>query len=213
MGEGQNTAGGDSVKDQSIIELFIERSEAAIEETKLKFGRLIYSIAYHIVQDRMDAEECESDTYLSAWNTIPPALPENLKAYLLRIARNLALKQYRHEHTAKRDKRMQVSLDELETKIPELLKDIQANLLQKATERRDSKTYVAHNMEEFEKEINETPGFIKAMWCGDQACEDAIKEKTAATSRCIPFEQEEIDSVCVCCGKPAKHMVYWGRAY
>ena len=114
MGEGQNTAGGDSVKDQSIIELFIERSEAAIEETKLKFGRLIYSIAYHIVQDRMDAEECESDTYLSAWNTIPPALPENLKAYLLRIARNLALKQYRHEHTAKRDKRMQVSLDELE---------------------------------------------------------------------------------------------------
>lgn len=114
MGEGQNTAGGDSVKDQSIIELFIERSEAAIEETKLKFGRLIYSIAYHIVQDRMDAEECESDTYLSAWNTIPPALPENLKAYLLRIARNLALKQYRHEHTAKRDKRMLVSLDELE---------------------------------------------------------------------------------------------------
>ena len=103
--------------------------------------------------------------------------------------------------------------DELETKIPELLKDIQANLLQKATERRDSKTYVAHNMEEFEKEINETPGFIKAMWCGDQACEDAIKEKTAATSRCIPFEQEEIDSICVCCGKPAKHMVYWGRAY
>lgn len=116
---------------------------------------------------------------------------------------------------ARRDtgEKIVVSLDELETKIPELLKDIQANLLQKATERRDSKTYVAHNMEEFEKEINETPGFIKAMWCGDQACEDAIKEKTAATSRCIPFEQEEIDSVCVCCGKPAKHMVYWGRAY
>lgn len=116
---------------------------------------------------------------------------------------------------ARRDtgEKIVVSLDELETKIPELLKDIQANLLQKATERRDSKTYVAHNMEEFEKEINETPGFIKAMWCGDQACEDAIKEKTAATSRCIPFEQEEIDTVCVCCGKPAKHMVYWGRAY
>ena len=72
---------------------------------------------------------------------------------------------------ARRDtgEKIVVSLDELETKIPELLKDIQANLLQKATERRDSKTYVAHNMEEFEKEINETPGFIKAMWCGDQA--------------------------------------------
>ena len=106
-----------------------------------------------------------------------------------------------------------VSLDELETKVPELLDEIQANLLKKATEHRDSRTYTATNMEEFEKTINETPGFIKAMWCGDQACEDAIKEKTAATSRCIPFEQEEISDVCVCCGKKAKHMVYWGRAY
>ena len=102
------------MKDRYIIKLFIERSEAAIEETKIKFGRLIYSVAYHIVQDRMDAEECESDTYLGAWNTIPPVLPENLKAYLLRIARNLALKQYRHDHTAKRDKGLKVSLDELE---------------------------------------------------------------------------------------------------
>ena len=107
-----------------------------------------------------------------------------------------------------------VSLDELETKIPELLKDIQANLLQKATERRDSKTYVAHNMEEFEKEINETPGFIKAMWCGDQACEDAIKKKKQLQPADVFLsKQEEIDTVCVCCGKPAKHMVYWGGAY
>ena len=106
-----------------------------------------------------------------------------------------------------------VSLDELETRIPALLEEIQANLLAKALEHRESRTYKATNFEEFEKTINETPGFIKAMWCGDQACEDAIKEKTAATSRCIPFEQEEISDVCVCCGKPAKHMVYWGRAY
>ena len=106
-----------------------------------------------------------------------------------------------------------VSLDELETKIPALLEEIQANLLAKAKEHRDTRTYIAKNMEEFDKTINETPGFIKAMWCGDQACEDEIKEKTAATSRCIPFEQEEVSDVCVCCGKPAKHMVYWGRAY
>ena len=106
-----------------------------------------------------------------------------------------------------------VSMDELETKLQELLEDIQKNLLEKARVSRDSKTYVAKNMEEFEKTINETPGFIKAMWCGDQACEDAIKEKTSATSRCIPFEQEEISDTCVCCGKKAKHMVYWGRAY
>ena len=54
---------------------------------------------------------------------------------------------------------------------------------------------------------------VKAMWCGDQACEDTIKEKFAATSRCMPFEQEQISDTCVCCGKPAKKMVYWGRAY
>ena len=106
-----------------------------------------------------------------------------------------------------------VSLDELEEKIPVLLQEVQDNLLRKATERRDSKTYAATNIEEFERTLNETPGFVKAMWCGDQACEDAIKEKTGATSRCIPFEQDELSDTCVCCGKKAKHMIYWGRAY
>ncbi len=106
-----------------------------------------------------------------------------------------------------------VSIDELEKKVSELLDTIQNNLLQRATERRDSKTYVAHTMEEFEKTIQETPGFIKAMWCGDQACEDAIKEKTSATSRCIPFVQENVSDTCICCGKKASYMVYWGKAY
>ena len=57
-------------------------------------------------------------------------------------------------------------------------------------------------------------GFIKAMWCGDEACEDEIKAQTGgATSRCIPEEEEHLSDVCVCCGKPAQHMVYWGKAY
>jgi prolyl-tRNA synthetase len=78
---------------------------------------------------------------------------------------------------------------------------------------RDKKTYVAKTLAEFEKTAQENPGFIKAMWCGDRACEDLIKEKTTATSRCMPFEQENLSDTCVCCGKPAKHMVYWGKAY
>ena len=73
--------------------------------------------------------------------------------------------------------------------------------------------YVAHNMEEFEQIFNEKSGFVKAMWCGCRECEDRIKEKLAVTSRCMPFEQEQIADTCVCCGKPAKKMVYWGRAY
>ena len=56
-------------------------------------------------------------------------------------------------------------------------------------------------------------GFIKAMWCGDEECEDKVKELTGVGSRCIPFDQENLSDVCVCCGKPAKHMVYWGIAY
>jgi prolyl-tRNA synthetase len=106
-----------------------------------------------------------------------------------------------------------VSMDELETKIPEILEDVQNGLLEKARQLRDKKTYVAKTLDEFEKIVNETPGFVKAMWCGDRACEDAVKEKTSATARCIPFEQEQLSDTCMCCGKPAKHMVYWGKAY
>ncbi len=106
-----------------------------------------------------------------------------------------------------------ISLDELEEKVKEVLAEIQSGLLEKARNHRDSKTYKAASMEEFERIVNETPGFVKAMWCGSQECEDKIKEKTGATSRCIPFEQEKISDHCVCCGKPADKMLYWGKAY
>lgn len=106
-----------------------------------------------------------------------------------------------------------VSMDELETKLPELLAEIQTALLEKARDMRDRKTYVVKTLDEFEKVINETPGFIKAMWCGDRACEDLVKEKTGATARCMPFEQEQLSDACLCCGKPAQQMVYWGKAY
>ncbi|NLB79307.1 MAG: proline--tRNA ligase, partial [Clostridiaceae bacterium] len=106
-----------------------------------------------------------------------------------------------------------VSMDELETKIPEILDEVQASLYNKALSMRDSKTFKAETMDEMEKILNETPGFVKAMWCGDAECENAMKEKMAATARCIPFEQDKISDKCVCCQKEAKQMVYWGRAY
>lgn len=68
-------------------------------------------------------------------------------------------------------------------------------------------------MDEFEKNLKENQGYVKAMWCGDEACEDKIKGLTGAKSRCIPFEQEHLSDKCVCCGKPATKMVYWGRQY
>jgi prolyl-tRNA synthetase len=116
---------------------------------------------------------------------------------------------------ARRDngEKLVVAMDELEAKVSEILVEVQNGLLEKARTMRDAKTYTAKNMQEFEDILSGKQGFIKAMWCGDQACEDAIKEKTGATSRCMPFEQENITDTCVCCGKPAKNMVYWGKAY
>ena len=106
-----------------------------------------------------------------------------------------------------------VSLDEIESKVSELLDTIQKDMLVAAREHRDAHTYKAENWEEFKDILANKPGFVKAMWCGDVECENKIKEETTATSRCMPFEQEEITDKCVCCGKPAKKMVYWGKAY
>lgn len=120
-----------------------------------------------------------------------------------------------HVVAVRRDTREKtfIQMSELETAIPALLADIQKNLLDKARDARDKKTYLATTFEEFEKTVTEKPGFIKAMWCGERACEDKIKEKTSATARCMPFEQENISDKCVCCGDEAKHMVFWGKAY
>jgi prolyl-tRNA synthetase len=86
-------------------------------------------------------------------------------------------------------------------------------MFERAKNHLDTHTFAATNKEEFEEAFKETKGFVKAMWCGDRACEDKIKEDYSVTSRCIPFEQENLSGTCVCCGKPATKMVYWGRAY
>lgn len=105
-----------------------------------------------------------------------------------------------------------VSLCEQVTTLLE--KDIPAAMLEKALENRKSKTYVCTSPEEITKALEENgDGFVEAMWCGEEACEDQIKELTGVGSRCIPLEQRVISDTCVCCGKPAKHMVLWGKAY
>ncbi|KYH28132.1 MULTISPECIES: proline--tRNA ligase [Clostridium] len=106
-----------------------------------------------------------------------------------------------------------VSMEELETKIAELLEDIQKSMYEHALKHREENTYSAKTLDEFKDIAENKPGFIKAMWCGDRACEEKLKEVAGVTSRCIPFEQETISDKCVCCGGEAKHMVYWGKAY
>ncbi len=106
-----------------------------------------------------------------------------------------------------------VAIEELADKIKDILDVIQKDMFERAKTHRDEHTYVATNYEEFKDAVANKAGFIKAMWCGSRECEDKIKEDTTATSRCMPFEQEKLSDVCVCCGKPAKSMVYWGKAY
>lgn len=109
--------------------------------------------------------------------------------------------------------KLEVSLDGIETKVGELLESIQEDMFYKALKHREENTHTAVTWEEFTDIIENKQGFVKAMWCGETECEEAIKDETGASARCMPFQQETIGSVCVHCGKPAKKMVYFGRAY
>ena len=115
----------------------------------------------------------------------------------------------------RRDNREKITvrLDELATAIPAALKAVHDGLYERALQNREEKTYTATTWEEFAQIAQQGNGFIKAMWCGDEECENKIKELTGIKSRCIPFEEEHLSDHCVCCGKPASKMVYWGRQY
>ncbi len=106
-----------------------------------------------------------------------------------------------------------IRLDELAESIPGVLDDVQKGLYAKAKKNLDEHTYAAYSLEEAKQIQQEKGGFIKTMWCGELQCELDMKEKAGMSSRCIPFAQEQLGDVCACCGKPAKHMIYWGVAY
>lgn len=107
-----------------------------------------------------------------------------------------------------------VPLDKLTDVVKERLQSVHDGMYQKALDNLNSRTYSCTSIDEIKSMLeNNGDGFVKAMWCGDEACEDKVKELTGVGSRCIPFEQEQLDDKCVCCGKPAKCMVIWGKAY
>ena len=106
------------MNDREIIDLYFARNDAAVSETMAKYGRMLRSIAYGILQNSSDSEECENDTYLAAWNRIPPLRPRVLSAFLGRIARNLAINRYRYYAAEKRNRALEVALDELVEILP-----------------------------------------------------------------------------------------------
>lgn len=119
--KGLNTPGKGmkDMDDKRIIELYNERSESAISETAEKYGKYCYTIAYHILYDNEDSEECVNDTYLRAWDAIPPQCPNKLSAFLGKITRNLALNKYKYYVREKRGKgQTTLVLDELQECVP-----------------------------------------------------------------------------------------------
>ena len=106
-----------------------------------------------------------------------------------------------------------VALDDLEEKIPAILADYAAALYKDAYDRREKMTYTCTDLDDFIATAQNKPGFIRAMWCGDEECETKLKEIADVTSRCMPFDEEPCGDKCICCGKPADKLVYWGKAY
>ena len=104
-----------------------------------------------------------------------------------------------------------LDIEGLEGEIKAMLDAIQTNMFEIARAFRDAHTADVHNMEELGRQVD--GGYAKAMWCGDQACEDEIKDRFSASSRCMPFDQTPIGETCVCCGKPAKKVIYFAKAY
>ena len=102
------------IDDEKIIEMFFERSEQGMRELDIKYGKVCHKLSYHIVGNRWDAEECVNDAYLGAWNAIPPARPNPLLSYLLKIVRNISLKIYWRKEAAKRSSHYTIALEEIE---------------------------------------------------------------------------------------------------
>lgn len=111
--------GGVFMDDKKIVELYWQRNESAISETKAQYGKYCYSIAYGILKNNEDAQECENDTYLEAWNSIPPKKPVRLSAFLGTITRQKAIDKWRRKNALKRGGEVGLSLDELEGCIPD----------------------------------------------------------------------------------------------
>ena len=102
------------MNDDQILDLFFNRSEQAISETSAKYGKLARTVAFRIVRNEEDVDECESDTYLALWNTIPPQRPNPFVAYICKLVRNISVNKYKYNTASKRNNLYDISLEELE---------------------------------------------------------------------------------------------------
>lgn len=118
------------MKDEEILALYYQRSEYAIRETELKYGKLCRKISMGILKDKRDSEEIINDTWIAMWDAIPPKKPNPLKAYVCRVVKNLSIKKYEYNHAKKRKSNYEISLEELEDCISDE-RNVENNALQR----------------------------------------------------------------------------------
>ena len=163
------------MEEQEIVALFWQRSEQAIAQANIKYGRLLQQLCGNILGDDRETEECVSDTLLALWNTIPPENPAPLTAYACRIARNLALKRLREKTAQKRDSRVSLPLEELAEVLP----------VPSAEEQWDANA-LAQAVDAWLEGLKETDRvlFVRRYWFGDRVQEAAqrvgLRENTAS---------------------------------
>lgn len=162
--------------DKKIVELFFNRSEDGIKELDAKYGKLCYKLSYRILNNRQDAEECVNDTYLGAWNSIPPATPNPLRTYICKIVRNLSLKLYYRKSAAKRNSEYEIAMLEMEDYLAD------PNTVETEVEAKE----LAHILESFLDTLSEENCviFLRRYWFSDTYTEIAkhvgISEKNVS---------------------------------
>ena len=157
------------MEDKMIIDLYMNRSEDAIIETSNKYGKLCKHIAYNILGNYADAEECENDTYIAIWNAIPPTIPKIFSAFLGRIVRNISLNRYEYNKASKRNNEFDVILNELEECIA--TKDTVESIYEAG----EVAAYIDEFLETLKSETRII--FVRRYWYSDSVKEIALKMK------------------------------------
>ena len=161
--------------DQSIVQLFFERSERALAELDAKYGKLCHTLSHNILNSRQDAEECVNDAYLGVWNTVPPARPDPLRAYLCKIVRNVSLKLYDRKKAEKRNSAYDVAMQELEDCLPA------PNTVESEVEAKE----LAHMIETFLDTLSEENRviFLRRYWFSDPYAD--IAKRTGISEKSV----------------------------
>ena len=166
---------GSEMEDEKIVQLLFARAENAISELSARFGKQLYCIAYHILENQADAEECTNDTYFALWNAIPPVLPDPLAPYVYRTGRNMALKRLHRNTAKKRNSHYDISLEELNGCLP-------GENLEQIIDAKELGRAINHFLESKSKGSRYI--FIRRYWYGDSVGEiaRALNMKETAVS-------------------------------